>query len=177
MSRKNIQELMIDLEKAGITGKLEEKTINLSMSEKKEIIINGNDYNLDEVTFEIGSDFTIRIYDCDGCEVHAEDNCEIKMNIDHGIVRAGNNCKIICGYNARIIAKNNNTIRSGENSHIKVEDYNEISTLNSLVNIDGGKNNEVVLGIDFEYGDYVEYTINLGENSKLYFGSTAINIK
>ena len=177
MSRKNIQELMIDLEKAGIAGKLEEKTINLSMSEKKELYISGGDYSLDGIIFEIGSDFTIEIYDCEGCEVHAEDNCEIEMNIHEGVVKAGNNCKIVCGYNASIIAKNNNTIESGANSCIKVEDYNEISTLNSLVDIDGGKNNEVILGIDFEYGSYVEYTINLGENSRLYFGSTAINIK
>ena len=177
MSRKNIQELMIDLEKAGIVGKLEEKTINLSMSEKKGLYISGDDYSLDGIIFEIGSDFTIEIYDCEGCEVHAEDNCEIEMNICNGVVKAGSNCKIICGYNASIIAKNSNTIESGENSHIEVEDHNKISTLNSLVNIDGGKNNEVVIGTDFEYGSYVEYTINLGENSKLYFGSTSINIK
>ena len=177
MNRKNIKQLVNDLNNAGIVSTVKEKIINLSSSEKKELVINGNDYKIDGATFVIGNDFTIEICECEGCEIYAGDNCKIDMYVHEGVIRAGNSCKIRSEHNIDIIAKNNNNITSGENSRIKVEDYNEITTLNSFVNIDGGKCNEVVIGTDFEYGSYVEYTVNLGENSKVYFGSTSINIK
>ena len=65
INMKNVKEFINELREAGIVAIATEKdktiTIDLSMSDKKELHISGDDYELDWVIFKIGDNFTIEI--------------------------------------------------------------------------------------------------------------------
>ena len=178
MNKKNMQEFILDLEKAGIcTKKVNSRTIDLSKSRKKELVISGNDYNLDGVIFKIGDNFIINIEDYEGCEVHCGDNCKITMQVGEGVVRAGNFCEICSNVSLRIHVKNQNKIYCVEESVIEMGDNNEVTTNNSYVNIKGGEKNDIIIGTEYEWINYGDFHIKLGKGSQIYIGgSTTIEI-
>ena len=175
---KSVKEFISDLNNAGIAAKLIEenktKIINLSTSDKKELYINGDDYDLSGVNFEIGDNFTIEIHDYECCEVDAGDNCRITISGFSPTIRADNNCKIVTGDNAYIYCDNDNVIGCGEESTIECEENNKIMAETGRVNIKGEFNNEVNIDELNEYSG--QYYIELNSGSKVNIGNIEISI-
>ena len=175
---KNVKEFINELREAGIVAIATEKdktiTIDLSMSDKKELHISGDDYELDWVIFKIGDNFTIEIPNYEYCEVDAGNNCKITVLGIGASVRADNNCKIQTGNESYIYCDDDNVIECGEEAKIECEANNKIIAVTGRINIKGECDNEVYIDELNEYDG--QYYIELNSGSKINIGNIEIPI-
>ena len=180
INMKNVKEFIKELSEAGIVAIATEKdkrtTIDLSMSDKKELCIseNSHNYDLHGANFKIGDDFVIEIHGYECCEVHAGDNCQITVFGFGPTVTANNDCKINVGWEGYIYCENNNIIECGEDTKIECNENNKITAENGKINVKGERDNEVYIDELNEYDG--QYYIELNSGSKINIGNIEIPI-